>query len=238
MKRYIRIFFLIFLPFSVFSQELKTSATFTWTIEDAKQQAQKYNELWNSEMSENEINLLEDRSFPVFPSSFPTPEYDTTGNGITGAEFKISGKNVLSRSAFVKRGKHSEFLFRDENGKEAVYFTILTIHDGVESPNPSGASSRNHPNYFAQGSFNTTTKSTVDWVVIQAADGNAFAIVNERIFDLRVGRVILAAPQIDGSIRFFQTEAKPMNIEELNSYLKDLVAQENIINFFSKEGNI
>jgi hypothetical protein len=52
--------------------------------------------------------------------------------------------------------------------------------------------------------------------------GRPYAIVNSRLFDLRVGRLILVAPQKDGSIRFHQTDAPTMNSVERDMYIENL----------------
>ena len=246
MKTTLKIIFLMLMPASTFSQVQESAGTtseYEWTIKEARELAEKQNdpEKWNIEMLQSEMenfNGSPASDFPLHLSPFPVPEYETTGNGTSGSDFEIEGKNIISRSALVKRGPHNEFLFTDENAKEMVYFTILTIDDNVENPNVTLASSRNHPHYFAQGSLNSSTKSKVDWIAIQAADQNAYAVVNGKVFDLRVGRVILAAPQKDGSIRFYQSKAGPMSVAHLQDYLNDLMSRKMTINFFTQKGNI
>ncbi|MFK7820292.1 MAG: hypothetical protein AB8G99_16335, partial [Planctomycetaceae bacterium] len=61
---------------------------------------------------------------------------------------------------------------------------------------------------------------------------------NGRIFELRVGRIILAAPQTDGSIRFHQLDAPAMNSKELETYVEGLKANKNVLAFFSAKTNI
>ena len=219
------------------------SNEFIWNEHTAAKQAEKFNSpaTWDMEVLQSEIDFLKEFPSPDYPlhmSPFPTPDYTTNGNGSKGSSLKISGKPVIGHSAIVNRGKHSEFLFKDENNRQAVYFTILSIDNGLEEPNPIVVSSRNHPNYFAQGSLNSNSENRVDWVAIQSADQNAYAVVNGKIFDLRLGRVILAAPQQDGSIRFFQTKCGPMSTADLDSYLQRLKTDKKAIEFFSKGGNI
>ncbi|WP_296354825.1 hypothetical protein [Winogradskyella sp.] len=114
----------------------------------------------------------------------------------------------------------------------------MTIADSLKTENPVIATSRNHPHYLAQGSLNKSSKSRVDWVAIQLADKNAYSIVNARIFDLRVGRLILVAPQKDGSIRFYQTQAPTMNLNEREKFIENLKTQPKAIAFFSDHNNI
>ncbi len=214
-----------------------------WNLEKAKIQALQYNspEQWETKTLKKEVESLTEYprpDLPLYDSPFPTPEYVSPGNGIGPVETEISGKTIKGQSAIIAKGKHSEHLFGQKDDKYVSYFTILTISDGKDSETPSNASSRNHPNYLSEGSLNISTKSRVDWVAIQLADGNAYAIVNGRIFDLRVGRLILVAPQKDGSIRFYQTDAEPMNSEERENFIKKLRTEKKIIEFFKDDNNI
>lgn len=209
-------------------------------MEKAKKQAEDYNDpsKWETEtlnMEVESLNKYPQLDFPLYQSPFPTPKYTSPGNGNGGIESEIAHKNIIGHYAIVAKGEHSEYLFKkikDSTEKYATYFAILTISDGQYSKSPVEASSRNHPHYFSQGSLNTTTKSRVDWVALQLADKNAYAIVNGRIFDLNVGRIIFAAPQIDGSIRFYQTDAPPMSMKEKEDFIEELKTDENAKKFF------
>jgi hypothetical protein len=102
----------------------------------------------------------------------------------------------------------------------------------------SSASSRNHPNYIGQGSINTKG-NRIDFISFLTADRKNFAIVNLRLFDLDQGRIILIAPQQDGSLRSMQIEAPPLTSKTVEPYLIDnLTQQSKVISFFSKDGNI
>ncbi|NRB83133.1 MAG: hypothetical protein HRU49_05085 [Winogradskyella sp.] len=151
---------------------------------------------------------------------------------------KLVVKKIIGHTVIIGRGEHSEHLFKTITDEYITYFTILTIADSLKTENPVIATSRNHPHYLAQGSLNKSSKSRVDWVAIQLADKNAYSIVNARIFDLRVGRLILVAPQKDGSIRFYQTQAPTMNLNEREKFIENLKTQPKAIAFFSDHNNI
>jgi hypothetical protein len=198
-------------------------------------------EKWDTKTLEMEIENLEKYpalDLPLFDSPFPTPEYASPGNGNGTIETEIGGKNIIGHNVFIGRGEHSEHLFKNAEDTYITYFTILTISDGKETENPVMATSRNHPHYLSQGSLNTSTKSRVDWIATQLADKNAYAIVNSRFFDLRVGRLILVAPQKDGSIRFYQTDASPMDSAELKKFIEALKTDRKTMGFFNNEDNI
>ena len=214
-----------------------------WNLEKAKKQASDFNssDTWDTETLEMEvgyIDALTSLDFPLFNSPFPTPEYESPGNGNSPIETEIGGKKIIGHTVIIGKGEHSEYLFKNLNDEYITYFTILTISDGMETENPVSATSRNHPHYLSQGSLNTSSKSRVDWIATQFADKNAYGIVNTRIFDLRVGRLILVAPQKDGSIRFYQTEAPTMNSDEREKFIENLKTEPKAIEFFSDENNI
>jgi len=214
-----------------------------WNLDKAKKQAEDFNssDKWNVKTLKMEVENLDKyppSDFPLYPSPFPTPEYVSPGNGNGSIETEIGGKKIIGQNIIIGNGEHSTHLFKNPADKNVSYFTILTIADGEKTKNPVLASSRNHPHYLSQGSLNTSTKSRVDWVAVQLADKNAYAIINSRLFDLRVGRIILVAPQKDGSIRFYQTDAKPMNSTELNKYIENLKSGKAAISFFAEQGNI
>jgi hypothetical protein len=214
-----------------------------WKLEDAKKLAKGFNasDKWEMETLKMEIEnskKYHTPDLPLYSSPFPTPTYESPGNGNGPIEIKIAGKNLIGQYAIIGRFEYSNYLFRNTDDQYVCYFAILTIADGKKTENPVLASSRNHPHYFSQGSLNTTTKSRVDWIAMQLADKTAYAIVNGRIFDLRVGRVILAAPQKDGSIRFYQMESPAMNSTERKSYFNNLKNDTLVNSFFSNPGNL
>ncbi|QRM89428.1 hypothetical protein FG167_09310 [Lacinutrix sp. WUR7] len=240
--------FLLGILTSCYSQSEKavkkdTIAAPFWTLEKAKKMASDFNSpaKWDTKTLEMEIENLEaypPMDFPLYTSPFPTPDYESPGNGNGSIEIEIGGKKIIGQTVIIGRGEHSEYLFQNLNDAYITYFTILTIADGMDTENPVLATSRNHPHYLSQGSLNTSSKSRVDWVATQFADKNAYGIVNTRIFDLRIGRLILVAPQKDGSIRFYQTEAPTMNAEEREKFIENLKTEPKVIEFFNNENNI
>jgi hypothetical protein len=129
--------------------------------------------------------------------------------------------------------------------KDAYYhsfFTLLLITDWPQSANRTGhIVSRNYPHYLCTGKFKTST-GDLDWVQMQMADGQNFAIVAQRYFDLTQGRTLLAAQQKDGSLRFLQVDLSPgeimgdAKIPGLEAYLEELAGREDVNRFFSNSG--
>jgi hypothetical protein len=60
----------------------------------------------------------------------------------------------------------------------------------------------------------------------------------EQLFDLRVGRIILVAPQKAGAVRFYQTDIPPSNSAERDKYIENLKSDKKAIDFFADQGNI
>lgn len=224
-------------------KQLDEKKEWNWDLEKAEKQAENFNDStkWERKTLKMEVENLHKYprlDLPLFDSPFPTPKYSSPGNGHGSIKTEIGGKKIIGHNVIIGNGEHSAHLFENPNDEYVTYFTILTISDGKDLGNPVSATSRNHPHYISQGSLNTTTKSRVDWIAVQLADKNAYAIVNSRLFDLRVGRLILVAPQKDGSIRFYQMDAPPMNLEEREKYIADLKTKQKSIEFFKNENNI
>uniref|UniRef100_UPI00257F4286 hypothetical protein n=1 Tax=Proteiniphilum sp. UBA5510 TaxID=1947286 RepID=UPI00257F4286 len=98
--------------------------------------------------------------------------------------------------------------------------------------------SRNNPDYIGQG-FVKTKNGEVDYVAFLTADRNEYAIVNMRLFNLKHGRIILIAPQKDGTIRSLQLKSEQVfSIDNIESYIDDLINQKNVKDFFTSKGNI
>jgi hypothetical protein len=224
-------------------KEFDNKTEWNWSLEDANTHAQNFNdsakwELKTLKMEVDNLGKFPKLDLPLYDSPFPTPNYSSPGNGNGSVETEIAGKKIIGHNVIIGKGEHSKHLFNNASDKYITYFTILVVADGQEKENPVLATSRNHPHYLSQGSLNTSTKSRVDWVAVQLADKNAYAIINSRLFDLEIGRLILVAPQKDGSIRFYQTKAPPMNAEEREKFIENLKSDANAIDFFKNENNI
>ena len=68
-----------------------------WNIEKAKKQALDFNssDTWDTKTLEMEIGYIDaltSLDFPFFTSPFPTPEYESPGNGNSSIETEIGGK--------------------------------------------------------------------------------------------------------------------------------------------------
>lgn len=118
---------------------------------------------------------------------------------------------------------------------------IVMLTDFVDTTNFTHAGghiiSRNNPDYIGQGFFKTR-KDEIDYTAFLTADRNEYAIVNMRLFNLKQGRIILIAPQKDGSLRSLQIKTPILDEKELSEYLDKMLTQENVKQFFRDPGNI
>jgi hypothetical protein len=179
---------------------------------------------------------------PLAFGAFPVPQYDLVGKGAYGG-FGAMGNmdypwhdHYVAGAAFsVNRSSVNEAFIR--NREDEVFFHILVLSDKKDSFAGSSVSSRNLPHAMGQGVIKTS-KSEIDFLAFQTADRNAYAIVNLRLFDLRAGRVVIIAPQKDGTLRSMQVEAPMLESKELKDFDTKLLKEPRIVKFLDMAGNI
>lgn len=90
---------------------------------------------------------------------------------------------------------------------------------------------------MGQGQFNTKD-SKVDYIAFLTADRNNYAIVNGRLFNLRLGRTVLIAPQKDGTFRSMRIDSPLMSADDIRTYVDSLITEPKVRSFFAAPGNI
>lgn len=228
------------LTFIIFTTSCTTDIKTTdsnWTTENAAMLVKKSNDstYWNLDMLNEElayVDMLKTLDVPFILSPFPVPDYETAGNGNFPIKLKLEDKQLIGHAATVYKNDEMNHLFNSDTTDALTYFSIITI--ATNNNEHVIATSRNHPNYVAQGSLNIGTESNVDWVAFQTPNKGAFAIVNGKFFDLEFGKTILCAPRKDGSVRFYQF--KDLTIDKEN--LTPLLSNNIIKSFFLNYGNI
>lgn len=123
-----------------------------------------------------------------------------------------------------------------------VFFTIVVLTDTIDlkryTHTDVSISSRNHPHYVGQG-FVKTKESEVDFVSFITADRNAYALVNMRLFDLRIGRIILIVTKKEGTFRSLQLESPILSSDEMDNHIQHLLNNDKVvIDFFTRSDNI
>ncbi|MGL4513112.1 MAG: hypothetical protein ACRCT8_08455 [Lacipirellulaceae bacterium] len=179
---------------------------------------------------------------PITFGAFPVPRYDLIGS----ARFKgvSNGGNFSGIDYFGKKivyaylGANRTSIRRDfvKDKPDGVFFTIVMLTDFIDQERYSHAglnvSSRNTPDYLGAG-FIKTSDNQVDFVAFDTAGGDAFAVVNLRLFNLRYGRTILIAPQDDLTIRSMQIVSPEMAADEATDYVNRLLERGDVKAFFS-----
>jgi len=207
---------------------------------------------WDKELLANDLSYINEPQRMSFRSGvFPVPNYDLIGKGSfkgvgnfgfpggSGSELSIGGKTVLFNSFFVRSSmvnkNHTKGL------PDEIFFQILVLTDFIDTVDythtGSEIISRNHPDYIGQG-FYLLKNNKVDYTAFIAANRNAYAIVNMRLFDLTLGKTILIAPQKDKSFRSMQIKSPQLSSETIEGYTKKLVRKRAVIDFFTEKGAI
>ncbi|MFK8165041.1 MAG: hypothetical protein AB8H12_21530 [Lewinella sp.] len=220
-----------------------------WTDADRKAYAHRNDNPanWDSTMLAEDLEWhLEPASWPTTPAiaSIPSPVADYSWGycALRNLEITLGGKKVQGWNVGYAQ---DSFRMQNFTSKDAYYqsfFTLLVITDWPQSANRAGhIISRNYPHYLCTGKFKTST-GDLDWVQMQLADGQNFAIVAQRYFDLTQGRTLLAAQQKDGSLRFLQVDLSPGEVLRgggvpgLEAYFKALAGREEVNLFFGNSG--
>ena len=231
----------------------KTGEIF-WTEEkaEAHHKDRQDPDKWDITMFNNDMQYqVSDSELPVKSGVFPTPDYDLIGKasfkgvgnfGLPGGnklEKKIGDKTILYNSFFVGNSDVSKPWAGNE--KDGVFFQIIVLTDFVDTVNYTHLSSeiisRNHPHYIGQGYYKTRDNK-IEYLSFITADQHAYAIVNMRLFDLKMGKTILIAPQKDKSFRSMQIKSPELTSEDIEAYTDKLLKQKEIIDFFTYKGNI
>ncbi|MEW7277776.1 hypothetical protein ABW636_04195 [Aquimarina sp. 2201CG1-2-11] len=216
-------------------------------------EAKKKNEMhrrdsssWDQRIFKMDLKYFEEKK--ISQGIFPVPKYDLVGEksfiglGYDG-NFKglaIHNKHFLYNCFYAKKNKFNKSFIKDI--EQDVFFIIVVSTDFIDtqkfSHSSSLISSRNHPNYLAKGYYKTK-KNTIDFNAFISGDRDAYAIINERIFDLTIGKMIVIVPQKDGSLRSMQIEIPQLSIEKTKEYVENMLKEDaDMINFYSCKGCI
>lgn len=179
---------------------------------------------------------------PIVPGVFPVPNYDLypgTFDGIVAANFDVylpSGQRI----ACVVNGNSKTTLNESMLGDNDVdfYFILAVVTDcppdtvTYDDVNVGGFS-RNHPDVITEGYVRTSGSSKVDFVAFRAANNDAYAVVNMRLFNLNDGNIVIIVPQEDGSLRSMQIHPDELlTFQTLRQYITTLITENDRVNRF------
>lgn len=221
LKTTVAISCLIVLPsifFTLLAQEESTTASTEseWTFEKRAEYAKRNDDpsKWDMQMLQQDLEANNKNTWPTKAaiSNYPSPvaDYDWGYCSLGNLKVSIAGKRLKGKTIGYAAGKYREI--EDKGCYYNRYFNILYLTDEVEME--AGAShivSRNYPHYLSTGK-QKTSMGEIDWVQMHRADGDNFAIVNQRYFDLHFGRTLIVIPHKDGSLRILQLDHCPASI--------------------------
>ncbi|WP_316796451.1 hypothetical protein [Pedobacter agri] len=239
-KFYLFFCFLLLTGENLYSQ----SSRFKW---EEKEKLEKINNLqdsakWDYEMLQKDMSQKRPRleregmDFGIFP----VPKY-TQGLG-TGANINLNyfGKKIFWNYFFSEKNGVNEQYLGDKNSE--VFFAVVILTDSLNtSPDKNNVSynvvSRNYPDKLASGVLKTKNNS-IEYISFLTGDRKQFALINLRLFDLDQGRLVLIAPQKDGSLRSMQLLLPIMEYEDINEYIALVLKENKVKSFFLNNGNI
>ena len=241
------IYILLILAFGCKAQEKETG--FEWNLEKEKIHNENRNDStkWSSKNWKVDTVKIIIGGKPMINGVFPVPDYnliDTTFNGLGNSGnwkgFDLKDKKIIYHSLYVNKNAINMEFINDKPNE--VFFTIAVLTDSIDLKRYShtnvSIASRNHPHYVGQG-FVKTKSNEIDFISFLTADRKDYAIVNMRLFDLRIGRIILIAPQKDGTLRSLQLNSPIMSSEEMDKHIENLMSNDKeVIEFFTKSENI
>ena len=256
MKKISLILVLVSLCLGVIAQ--KVNEHFVWTKEKAEQHIKNRldSSKWDMELFKEDLELVEKRNEnpsknPITFGAFPVPRYELTKeanfrgmgnysfNGQDGRIKKVGDKSIVYNTFFTFKNSMNSKYIGDKDCE--VFFQVVVLTDYVNPPQKDNFSShvisRNNPHYIGEGMFKTT-HNKIDYTAFVTAARNSYAIVNMRLFDLSLGKTILIAPQKDKSLRSLQINSPNPSYQEIDLFVDKLLERKDVIEFFTKEGNI
>ncbi len=252
-EKFIFILFLLLSLNSHAKETISNDTTCKWNEKREKQHLinRQDSTTWDYEMLRRDIedaNYIDSKPFQF--GVFPVPKYSLLGKnsfqgiGIGSFHRKVeySDNSIYCTFFAVKKNELTKQYIPDDKTNE-IFFTIMVLTDvEIDTVNYSHSRnqmiSRNHPDYIGQG-FVKTKKGEVDYAAFLTADRNEYAIVNMRLFNLKQGRMIIIAPQKDGTIRSLQLKTEQvLSIDDIESYTDDLINQKIVKDFLKSKGNI
>ncbi|WP_418983215.1 hypothetical protein [Alistipes sp.] len=178
--------------------------------------------------------------------AFPVPRYDLLKGTYHGVRMTVgirdaedgSGRHFVFPALGVNRTDLNAPYVQDRSSEMFFMLCVLTDApiDTVDYTHARGHMiSRNNPHYIGEG-YVKLADGEIDYMAFITAERRQYAVVNMRLFDLDDGRVVLIAPQKDGTLRSMQVRPEEIvDGEGVNDYLNGLLAKPEIRRFFGLE---
>lgn len=202
-----------------------------WTVTDkAAYMANKQDSAtWDLKLLQDDIEFKyeDDNEWPTKPaiSNYPSPvpKYDWGYGFIGSVNIEVSGKTLKGVTVGFAKDKYRNHLLKDTSDLYINYFNIFIWSDlKDEESSANSIISRNYPHYLSTGK-QKTTMGAIDWMHMNLADGQNFAVIAQSYFDLNFGKTILVIPLKDGSLRMLQIddEIGSIKVKEVTSVKKE-----------------
>lgn len=171
---------------------------------------------------------------------FPVNKYKQGLGTGTNADRNFFGKTLFWNYFFSEKNSVNESYLKEKNSE--VFFAIVILTDTLDFTNEkynasNGVVSRNYPDKLGRGILKTKNNS-IEYIAFLTGDRKQFALVNLRLFDLDQGRLILVAPQKDGSLRSMQIQMPLIEAENINEHIRSVITENEVKKFFLNTGNI
>lgn len=219
----------------------------TWTLSDERALAARREDpaTWDLELLEADRGIL---SLPpgVLPGMpygvWPVPAYDLigenayNGNSTGVSEQLIGDRHVVGVAFMVGRNAFNESL----PGGDSAFTVVHVLVACDEPPRPDGSnlsagvSSRNAPHVLGS-LWLDSGRGEIEALAFQTGDGDAFAIINLRLFDLDAGRCIVISPQADGTLRSLQRDVPDVGPDEIESAHAAILARDDVRAFLDAD---
>ncbi|WP_297984895.1 hypothetical protein [uncultured Chryseobacterium sp.] len=216
-------------------------------VREKQLEVQNQNNALDFNRVKEELAIKGEKMGPFTYGIFPYPDYDSiskntfAGIGTLGNFYGIdvNGKKVVYTSFFEGKSKLNKYRVKE---KDNVFFTIAVLTDFIDDKDFSSMKSqivsRNFPDAIGQG-YIKTKNNQIDFSAFITIENEQFAIVNMKLYNLKYGKIILIAPQKDGSLRSIQIkENQDLTTENLKKYMEQLLQKSEIIEFYTNNNTI
>lgn len=237
------IFFLTFIFSYFYAQNTEEISK----IRKKQLQVQNQDNTLDFKRLKEELNEKKESVGPFNYGVFPYPDYDSiskktfAGLGTAGNFYglNLNEKKIVYTSFFEGKSKINSYRVKEANN---VFFAIAVLTDFIDEKDytsmKSQIVSRNFPDAIGQG-FIKTKDNKIDFSAFITIENDQFAIVNMKLYNLKYGKIILIAPQKDGSLRSIQLKENiDLTNQNLKSYLEQTLKKQEIVEFFTNKNTI
>jgi len=241
------IILILFLAYNCNAQEKRNHRKWNLAKERTHNENRNDSTKWSKKLWANDTQEIASNAKPMTQGVYPVPDYDLADSTFNGLGYSgdwkgydVKDKKIVYHYFYINKNNINKEHIADKPNE--VFFAIAVLTDSVDTKRYTHTNvwltSRNHPHYIGQGYVKTKTNK-IEFMSFITADRQNYAIVNMRLFDLRIGRLVLIAPKKDGTLRSLQLNAPIMSSGEMKKHIKHLLKNDKqVIDHFTKPDNI